>query len=530
MAEKITARIDQIRNNIQLLANDAKKAANETAQINTKLKFDTSNVSLVVERFEALQKELETNTQKLEGLRKAQQELNEERAKEKGDTEESKKRLSEIEKLAAQYARDIEKAEINQSRLNQLLNQTYKNSQIIRTATQQINDKYEVWLQASEKLAVATKQVYNILKNVVSEASETGIQLSSLAKRYNTTAEDIQTWDRALQLATGQSQLFTQSLSVMVKGMAQIAAGRGVAFTKALKNIGIAYKDIKDLSATEQFETIIEGLSSVENYSTRAAAAQQLFGESGQYIASVLNDGGQALDGYIEKAAGFGIIANSDAEALAQMNIALEKANSQFTEAKAQLALALAPALEVITGLIRDVLAPAIRRLSDIFKSMGKVGQSAIIILGVLLLLIPKIIKGIIAWRISLLSLQAGATKAAVAVNLLKTTMLGMGAIVGIIGLVGILVGSLSQLGNKAEETKDSLEEMAEVGESMGVYGTQAQANTESTATTLTTKTVDISVEITGKGDTDISDEAAVTVAQLTADQVNRVLGELTKE
>lgn len=527
MAEGITARLNQIKNGVALLAAEARKAANETAQINTKLKFDTSNVSLVVERFDALQRELDANNKKLQGLKQAQAELNTERAKEKGDTEESKKALQEIEKIAAQYARDIEKAEANQVRLNQLLNQTYKNSQIIRTATQQINDKYDIWIQASEKLASVTRRIYGILKNVVSEAAETGLQLSSLAKRYNTTAEDIQTWDRALQLAIGQSELFTQSLSVMVKGMAQIAAGRGVAFTKALKNIGIAYKDIKDLSATEQFERIIEGLEGVENYSTRAAAAQQLFGESGQYIASVLDDGGIALDEYKEKAASFGIIANSDAEALAKMQIEMEKANSQFSEAKAQLALALLPALEIITELIRDYLAPAIRILSNVFKSMGKVGQGFVLVLGVIIFLLPKFIKFLAMTRIAMLSVSAGATKASVAVNILTKSMLGLSAVLGIIVLVGILVGSLTQLGKKADETKDSLEDLADVSETMGITGQAAQVNTENTATSMTTKTVTIGVDIYGHGDTELSDESAVTVSQLTADEIQKAWGDI---
>ena len=462
-------------------------------------------------------------------MRKAQADLNAERAKEKGDTEESRNNLAEIEKLAARYASDIAKAENNQARLNQLLTQTNKNQAIINTVTAQINQKYDIWIRASEKLANATKSIYNTLKNVVTEASETGLQLSSLAKRYNTTAEDIQTWDRALQLATGQSELFTQSLAVMVKGMSQVASGRGVAYQKALESIGVAYKDIADLSTSQQFEAIIEGLASVENQSMRGAYAQQLLGESGQYIASVLADGGTALDGYKEKAEAFAIVTNSDAEALAEMNIRIEQANSQIAEARAELAVALLPALEIISDLIRNFLAPAIRTLAKLFQGLGKWGQEFVLFMGALILLIPKVVRGFALWRISFLSLQSGATQAAIAVNVLKASMLGIGAIAGIIGLVGLLVGSFTQLGDKAEETTDAMKEMADVGKSIGLVGQDAQANTESVATSMTTKTVEIGVEIHGYGDTDISDDAAVTVAQLTADQVNKSLGELTK-
>lgn len=529
MAEGIRANLKDITNGVKLLAEEAKKAANATAQVNTKLKFDSSNVSLVVERFDALNNELDANNKKLEGLRSALQRLGEERAKEKGDTAESKANIAEIAKLQANYAAQIQKAEMNQERLNQLLSSSYKNTQIINAATKQITDKYEVWIQASQKLAEATKKLYNVLKNVVTEAADTGIALSATAKRYNTSAEDVQEWNRALELATGQSELFTQSLSVLVKGMAQIAAGRGVAFTKALKNIGIAYKDIKDLSATEQFERIVEGLANVENYSQRAAAAQQLFGESGQYITSVLEQGDGVLDGYIEKAKSFGIISNSNVEALAEMEIRLRQANAQFDEAKAQLAIALAPALEIITDIVRNFLAPAIRTLSSGFQKLGKVGQTVILIVGAGLILLPKVISGLALVRISLLSVQAGATKAAVAVNLLKTSLISIGVAGAVIGVVAGIAAAFGSVSEKADEANESIKDFVEVGKELGAVGGNIQANTEATATSMTTKTVDISVEITGKGDTEISDDAAVTVAQLTADEVQKAWGELVK-
>ena len=529
MAEGITARLNQIKNGVALLTTEAKQAANQTAQLNTKLKFDPTNVNLVVQRFEALQNELDTNNKKLEGLTKAQEKLKAAKADITGTDEESLKLLSDIEKTAAQYERDIAKAQANQARLNQLLSQTNKNQAIINTVTAQINQKYDIWIRASEKLANATKKIYNTLKNVVSEASETGLQLYSLAKRYNTTAEDIQTWDRALQLATGQSELFTQSLSVMVKGMSQVASGRGVAFRKALKGIGVSYKEIADLSTSQQFEAIIEGLAGIENESMRAAYAQQLLGESGQYIASVLADGGEALEGYKNKAAAFGIVANSDAEALAEMNIRIEQAKSKFAEAKAQLAVALLPALDILTDLISNYLAPAIKWVADRFKNLSKAGQGFILIIGGILLILPKMIKTLAMARIAFLSVQNGAKGATIAITGLKTAMVGLSAVAGVLGIVFTAITLISQLGKKAEETTDAMREMADVGESMGLMGADAQVNTESTATSMRTMTAEISVEIHGYGDTSISDDAAVTVAQLTADQVNRSLGELTK-
>lgn len=526
---KLTAEVNEITKSVDELAKSAKQAESATAGINTRLKFDSSNVSLVVDRFKALQVELNANNAKLAGLREAQKKLEELRQQTTGTDEKSKKILSEIEQKAQEYARDIERAETNAVRLNEALKQGNKNTQLLRAATLQVQQRYEVLQQASEKVAQSIKKVYTTMKQVVTQASETGLSLTSTAKKYNTTAEDIQTWNYALQLATGQSELFTNSLNVMVKGMSQIASGRGVAYRTALKNIGIAYKDIVELDTAEQFQAIIEALSGVENESKRTAYAQQLLGESGQYISRVLTEGIEALDGYTEKAKAFNIITNSDAEALAEMNIKLQQANSQMTEAKAQLALALQPALEVITDLIRNVLAPAIRNVSEAFKGLGKGGQAVVLGLGGILLVVPKVIGGLTSLKISLLALQTGATTTSVALNLLKTSMIGIGILGAVVGVIGLIGSAFSKTTEETENATDAIEEYKKAAEGLAISGVGVTTNTESVATSMTTSTVNINADIYGHGDTEISDDTAVTVAQLTADEVQKAWGDLIK-
>ena len=75
MAEGITERLKDISNGIKLISDESKRAANETAQVNTKLKFDSGNVDLVSDRFKKLQTELEANNNKLTALRQAQSDL-----------------------------------------------------------------------------------------------------------------------------------------------------------------------------------------------------------------------------------------------------------------------------------------------------------------------------------------------------------------------------------------------------------------------------------------------------------------------
>lgn len=527
---KLTANIDAIALSVKNLAADAKQAASNTAQINTKLKFDSSNVSLVVERFDALGKELDANNKKLAGLRKAQEDLNAEKAKITGTDEESKRLIAEIEKLSAQYARDIEKAVANQIRLNELTSQQAKNEALIRAATQQINEKYDTWIALSEKLANATKRIYDTLKNVVSESAETGVQISALARRFNSTAEDVQVWDRALEIATGEQNIFTESMKTMVQGMSQIASGRGVAYRNALREIGVAYDEISGLDATAQFQAIAEGLAGVENYSMRAAYAQQLFGEKGQFLAGALEGGVESIEEFKEQAKEFGIISNEDAESLRQMSLQLEKAESLMDEAKAQLAIALIPALEVISDLIKNVVAPVVKSLAEGFKAMGKGGQTVALVFMGLIIILPKFIMLFASLKIAMLAASSGADKLSVSMAALNKATGVWGLVLGAIAsLILIIVGALGKMSDEADKATESLNNFNQTAESMGVVGGEFTTNTEQIATRSTTYEMILNATIHGEGDTPISDENAVKVSKMVSDEVNKGFGELIK-
>lgn len=526
---KLTENLKKIDEAVKSLSNDAKNAAKETAKINKELYFDSSNVDLVVKRFDALKRELDTNTVKIQGLKEAQAQLNEERAKEKGDTDESKRNLADIEKLAANYASQLEKAEQNQRRLVELGKQQNKNEALIKAASEQINAKYATWIVLSQRLADFTNKIYNSLKKVVTESGQLGIELSSLSKRYGASVEDIQLWNRQLQLATGQSDLFTQSLSVMVKGMAQIAAGRGIAYEKTLKNIGVAYKDIAELSAGEQFATLIEGLANVENSSLRAGYAQQLFGESGQYVASALKDGIDGLEGYRKKAEAFGIVTNSDAEALAELSLKLEEAKSQMSIAKAELATALLPIIQVFADFVRDVLAPILKTGAEWFGALGKGGQVAVVGLGALLLILPKVITLIASLQIAFQAAAHGATVASVAMNVLSKSLGVISIIATAVSVIGMIAVAFKNQAKATDEASNALKEYKSQSQGITAMGSDYVTTAESYATSSRETYTQIDVDIHGEGDTAISDESAMKVAQLTAESMNKSLGELIK-
>lgn len=526
---KLTENLRKIDEAVKSLGADAKMAAKQTASINTQLKFDSSNVTLVAERFEALKRELDANNKRLKGLEQAQEDLNKEREKEKGDTEESKRNLAEIEKLAAQYANQIEKATANQYRLNEALDQQNKNEQLINAATQQITTKYNTWIQLSEKVSQVTERIYQKLKQVVSESTKLGVELYSVSKRYGIEAEEIQKWDRALQVATGQSNLYSRSLKELVKTFAEVASGRGIATKNVLKDIGLSYEELAEMSLEEQFSAIVEALRNVENASLRANYAEKLFKEAGQDIAGVFGEGALALEEYYEKAKEYGIVSNETVDALKEESDALEILNSHLDTSKAEIAGALLPLVESLADLVKNVLAPALKFVANGLAGWGKGGQIVIAVIGVIVFILPKVITLMSNLAIAQLAASAGATKLSVAMNVLSKSMGWISAIIGVISLIAMLVGAFKSSANAANEASDAMQNYGNIAKGLEAQGIETTSNTEQYATSNKEYYMQADVNIHGEGDTPIGDENAIKVAQYTADALNKSLGELVK-
>lgn len=525
----IKENLSKITNEINLLKKEAKEAADNTKSIGNSLKLDkTNNITLVQDRFASLSKELEIVNKQIVALQKEQSQLEEYK---KSDTyANDKKSLAQIDKLLDDVKIKLDYAKEKAKGLSEATSETTKNQELLRVATAKVNSQYEKIEKNAKKIRLAVVAILVVVRKWVKETTEQATELYSLSKRYQASVEDIQKWNRALQLATGQSDLFTQSLSTMVKGFAQIAAGRGVAFTKALQNVGIAYKDIAELSAGEQFSSILEGLSNIENFSTRAAAAQQLFGESGQYIAQIFEQDQRTIDDYLESASRFGIISSENAQRLAELKFDLEAANSQLSLAKAELVIALVPALELLTQLIK-VISPILKGLAEGFGRLGKFGAISATVFAGMLLIYPKLIalsrQHALQKQLEALAIKVTGDESLKAVPKLMALNFSLGAIgIAVVGLSTIL----ALVGKKADQTADKLGNVVKEGQGMmGDTATDFTTNTEAYSTSNREYYINIEADITGKGDTAISDESAIKVAQLTADAINKSLGELTK-
>ena len=218
------------------------------------------------------------------------------------------------------------------------------------------------------------------------------------------------------------------------------------------------------------------------------------------------------------------------AKALNELNLQFEQVKSQLGAAFAEVVIALAPALESIADIITNYLAPAIKDLGEWFDGLSEPLQMIVLALPVILVFLPKIL-GLIKFITTGINAFSAATKTAT----VATTMLNLATSqwqIVLLAVAAVIIGIISLIGlfsKKAKQASDDLTQLVNNASSLAGAGTDFTATTEANTTSTTQRTITLNADIYGHGDTAISDEAAATVAELTASEINKQLGDLIK-
>ena len=534
MAEqRVIANLAGVDEEIRKLQRSAKQAANAVKDISVNLQFDPQNIELIAQRFSSLREELQVNqdnlatfNERLEELKRQQQELNEFVGP---LSPEQRKQTDEIRRAIEKYEKAIDDTTRRINYLKAASDEKVEADRKAAIAQEELRKKHEKTTQALESaeratkaMAVAVTAFVGALAKAVKSSIELGTELYNLSIRYDTNVKQIQIWNRALQLATGQANLFTTAVNTMIKGLSQISAGRGVAYRKALQNIGLAYKDLETMSTEGRFRAIVEAMGETADANVRLEAAQQLLGESGQSIAQMFEKETFNLDAYLESASKYGTLTQDNAVKLAQMGFQMEYVKSQMAVATAQMTEALTPAIEVLLGFVEN-LTNVIKGLSGALGGNNEAAGRLMILIGSAVIVLPVLIKLIkdMARAFAIATTAASAFQKA----------LGWISLVldGIALLISVVTPAIVSMSHRADEATDSINGLADAAGNLSLAGADFGANVESVSQTNTYRKIEVETTVRGEGDTPISDEAAVNIAQITVDEIQRALGDLVK-
>ena len=235
------------------------------------------------------------------------------------------------------------------------------------------------------------------VKSVLTFA-QMGDEVAKMAKRTGFSTEALSELRHAAQLS-GASLAGLEKASRTLSG-AILDAGFGLeTYVRSFDQLGLSYESLAKLSPEEQFMAVMEALAKVENESTRAALATDLFGRAGTQLLPMLADGAEGLADMRQEAHDLGIVFDLEAAKKAEaFNDAITKLKGAVSGIMIQVGGFIADALKPMIDTIKVVIAkigdwmkehPA---LAKVITTATMVIGALLVVLGPLLIMLPGII------------------------------------------------------------------------------------------------------------------------------------------
>lgn len=347
--------------------------------INKLLKLDPTNTELLTQKQKNLESAIKLTGDRIEELKKAQENVSEGSA--------------EWEALQREIVD-------NEQKLKGLKSE-YKNfgsvaSQQIKAVGQQMQD-------AGKKIEGVGKK----LSGISGAAAAIGGGLLKLGYDAVTSADDINTLAKQTGFTTDEIQKMKYAADLVdvsfedISGAMKKFKGKIDPTNESLAKLGVNTQNADGSlrNANDVFFDAVKALGTIQNETERDQVAMDLFGKSADSLAGIIDDGGKAFEEYGQQAEDLGLILDQDTiDSLNATNDTIDelKANIGGTMAQigASVGTILAPVLEKIAGAISKVT-ERLRQLTPeqqetILKIVGVVAAVA-----PALIVIGKLVSGI---------------------------------------------------------------------------------------------------------------------------------------
>ena len=336
-------------------------------EVDKALKLDPTNVELLAQKEELLNKQIEQTKDKLELQKRAAEEAAQ--ALEEGTITQE-----EYAKLAAQVATTaskLEDLEDSASGASGELEEVGDSAQEAGEATEESGESFVAWGEIISTVAEgAVIAIGAITAAVVATATALGdatINTASLADEINTmssitgvSTETIQAMNYASELLDVSTDTMTGSMTRLIRTMGNAQSGSASAI-EAFENIGVAITDADgNLRDSEDvFWDIIDSLGQMSNETERDAAAMELLGRGARELNPLIEAGSGAFEELRQEAEETGYIMSGDTlDAFNALDDNMQRMRNGATAARNALGGILLPLLTQLSsqgvGLLND--------------------------------------------------------------------------------------------------------------------------------------------------------------------------------
>ncbi len=277
-------------------------------------------------------------------------------------------------------------------------------------------------------MTMAGTAIVGTLGLMVRNYVKAGDEVHKMALRTGFSTEALSELRYAAQIAGADLGSLEKGVKRMAKTITDASEGMAT-YQRAFERIGVEYEELQGLSPEVQFDTIAMAIADLEDPTLRAATAQDIFGRAGTQLLPLFAEGAEGLEALKQKAHDMGIVFDQEAA-----NKAAKLADAQVT---------LKESISGLTIMIADHIVPIItkfvEKISTTIENIQKWGKenqalmgivtkvvgalgSLMVVLGPMLMILPKLVAGM---------------------GMLKT------ALVGLTGPVGLVVAGLALIAER---------------------------------------------------------------------------------
>lgn len=322
---------------------EIKSTQNQLKDVEKLLKLDPKNTELLRQKQELLGKAIGETKGKLETLKDVEAQM-----KSEGIDKNSEAFMA--------LQREIAETETNLKNLE-------KEAKNTTSAFDKIGE-------ASKKVAEGAQKIADKTKAVSAAGAAVAASLIGMGMGAISAADDLATLSARTGISTDTLQKFKFAEDMVDVSTEELATGlqkmkiNMEKSPEAFEALGVAVKDadgnFRDLESV--FYDSIAALSQIEDGTQRDLTAMDLFGKGADTLATIIDDGGEGLKAYGEKAEKMGLILSEETigkltETGDQIDTLKATALATMAETGAKLMEELKPTIETIIGKIEEVVA-----------------------------------------------------------------------------------------------------------------------------------------------------------------------------
>ena len=329
------------------------------------LDMDPGNADLIRQKYEMLDKAVDTSRRRLEALKGAQSDV--EAAFARGDIGRdeyiafqqelitTEKRLKDLEKQADGTGDETKK-------LGDETEAAGKDMKDTESAAEKLGGALKEGLAKGAELAAAgiaamaaaaTAAVAGIV-NAAGAAAEYGDNIDKMSQKLGMSTDAYQEWDFIMQHSGSDIDKMTTSMKTLADAVQEPTEKSTAAFEK----LGISIEDAKNMSQEDLFSATITALQSMESGTERTALATDLLGKSAMDLGALLNTSAEDTEEMRKQVHELGGVMDEDAV----------KTSAQFQDSLQNVKTA-------ISGITRNIGADFMPSMIKIMDSVSEIAK-----------------------------------------------------------------------------------------------------------------------------------------------------------